>query len=89
MIGKEGNEPCEFHEPIVIAIYHAGFIYVTDAGNHRIQKLSQEGRFTKTWGSKGTGDGELDRPMHMNFDQNGKLYVAEFLNDRIQVFDRN
>ena len=29
--------------------------------------------------------GELDRPMHMDF-HDGKLYVAEYLNDRIQVF---
>jgi len=48
-----------------------------------------EGKFVKTWGRRGSGHGELDRPMHIYFGPDNHLYVAEYLNDRIQVFDRN
>ncbi|BCL60310.1 hypothetical protein DGMP_10030 [Desulfomarina profundi] len=37
------------------------------------------------FGGQGNGPGELDRPMHLDIHA-GKLYVAEYLNDRIQVF---
>ena len=57
VIGKEGCQPGEFREPIGIAIDSEGFIYVTDAGNNRIQKFSKDGKFIKTWGSKGSNSG--------------------------------
>ena len=88
VIGKEGNAAGELRQPIGIAIDQEGFIYVSDAGNHRIQKFSSEGKFIKEWGSRGAGKRELNRPMHISFGPDGNLYVAEYLNDRIQVFDQ-
>ena len=38
------------------------------------------------WGKGGDELGQLDRPMHATFGPDGYLYVAEYLNDRIQVF---
>jgi len=86
-VGKAGEKSGEFKQPIGISIDGQGFIYVSDAGNQRIQKFTPEGVFLMAWGSHGTGAGNLDRPMHLSFGSDGYLYVAEYLNDRIQVFD--
>ena len=38
-------------------------------------------------GTSGTGDGELNRPTGITVDQAGVIYVADWRNDRLQVFD--
>jgi DNA-binding beta-propeller fold protein YncE len=85
--GSEGNAPGQFSGPIGIAIDKAGFIYVSDAENDRIQKFTSEGIFVAQWGSEGSEPGQLSRPMHITFSPDGRLYVAEYMNDRVQIFD--
>ena len=89
ILGKTGTGAGEFIKPIGIAIDDDGFIYVSDAGNHRIQKFTSTGNVIRSWGDKGKEKGQLDRPMHISFGPDNYLYVAEFLNDRVQVFDKN
>ena len=36
-----------------------GNIYVTDAGNERVQVFTTEGQFLRKWGSFGSGDGQF------------------------------
>ncbi len=50
-------------------------------------KYSKEGRFLKTWGSKGTGPGEFNTPHAIVVDAKGLVYVGDRENKRIQVFD--
>ncbi len=38
VLGREGTEPGEFREPWDIA-WHAGYLYVADMGNHRVQRF--------------------------------------------------
>jgi DNA-binding beta-propeller fold protein YncE len=44
--------------------------------------------FLAAFGRAGALPGEVARPMHMDV-RDGKLYVAEYLNDRIQIFSLN
>ena len=39
-----------------------GLLYVPEAGNNRISVFNQAGEFQFTFGSYGSGDGELNRP---------------------------
>ncbi|MGH7564169.1 MAG: 6-bladed beta-propeller [Gemmatimonadota bacterium] len=82
--GGPGSGPGQFNHPIGIAI--AGDeVFVSDAGNDRIQVFDREGRFLRQFGQPGNGPGQLGRPMLMDAG-GGKLHVAEYLNDRVQVF---
>jgi len=82
--GEEGSGPGQFSNPIGIAI--AGDeVFVSDAGNNRIQVFSLQGKFLRMFGRQGSVPGELGRPMHMDIRED-KLYVAEYLNDRGQIF---
>jgi len=38
MWGRQGPGPGEFHYPFDVAVDSDGFVYVTDTGNHRVQR---------------------------------------------------
>ncbi len=79
-----------FNRPTDIAWDAAGNIFVSDAyTNARIVKLDKSGRFVKTWGSKGAGQGQFDMPNSIAVDAQGNVYVADLGNRRIQVFDND
>ena len=48
--------------PHSIAFDSSGYAYITDTNNHRVQKLSSDGKFIMKWGTKGSGDGEFVNP---------------------------
>ena len=43
----------QFNAPAGVAVASDGSVYVTDSGNHRIQKFTSEGVFVSKWGTEG------------------------------------
>jgi Uncharacterized conserved protein len=77
-----------FYGPRRIAIGPDESVYVVDQGRTRIVKFSPDGQVLTTWGSKGNGDGQFDDPTSVAVDlKTNKVYVADPINRRIQVFD--
>jgi sugar lactone lactonase YvrE len=77
-----------FNKPSDVAFDAAGNIFVSDAfGNARIAKFDKDGRFVKSWGTRGSGQGQFDSPLSVAVDAKGSVYVADRGNKRIQVFD--
>jgi hypothetical protein len=52
-------------------------------------KFSKEGKFIKAWGKKGSGPGEFDTPHAITIDSQGRLFVGDRSNNRIQIFDQD
>jgi hypothetical protein len=70
------------------ALSPTGEIYVTDGySNARVHKFSAEGEPLLSWGSPGIGEGEFNLPHNIACDADGRVYVADRENHRIQVFD--
>ena len=77
-----------FQRPTDVAWDAEGNIYVADGfGNSRIAKFNKVGTFIKSWGSRGTGNGQFNTPHGIAVDAQGNVYVADSANKRIQVFD--
>jgi sugar lactone lactonase YvrE len=52
-------------------------------------KFSPDGKFIKAWGKKGSAPGEFDTPHTMAMDSQGRLFVGDRNNNRIQIFDQD
>jgi hypothetical protein len=77
-----------FQRPTDVAWDAAGDIYIADGyGNARVAKFDKNGKFIKSWGFKGTGQGQFDSVRGIALDAQGNVYAADAGNKRIQVFD--
>ena len=55
----------------------------------RILKYTADGTFIKEWGQIGTMHGEFRTPHALAFDSQGRLFVADRGNHRIEIFDQD
>jgi len=90
--GKPGNDTAEdgFNRPTNVAFARSGNIYVSDGYvNSRVVEFNPSGEFVRKWGAKGTGDAQFNLVHDVTTDGKGRVYVADRLNERIQVFSEN
>ena len=84
--GGIGSADEQFSHPSALAI-KGDVLYVTDEGHNRVQKLSISGRcFISRFGTAGQGYGQFSNPHGIAIDPEGKVFVADSNNSRIQVF---
>jgi DNA-binding beta-propeller fold protein YncE len=58
-------------------------------GNARVAKFDKDGKFVKSWGSRGEEQGQFNMVHGLAIDAQDNVYVADTGNQRIQVFDRD
>jgi DNA-binding beta-propeller fold protein YncE len=86
MFGTHGDGSGHFSQPKGVAVDSRGHIYVAGATIDRVQVFSPDGSFLLAFGSKGNGPGEFVMPTGVTIVED-RIYVADSLNSRIQVFD--
>jgi DNA-binding beta-propeller fold protein YncE len=91
-LGPDGTFIAEWapglYGPRKIAIGPDDSIYVVDSGHNRIVKFSPNGQVLASWGSDGSGDGQFSGVSSVAVDPTtDRVYVADPLNRRMQVFD--
>ena len=88
--GVPGNDTTHFARPTDIAFLPDGTFFVTDGYvNTRVVKFDKPGHVLMTWGTPGKGPGQFNLPHAIAIDRQRRVYVADRLNSRIQVFDEN
>jgi hypothetical protein len=85
-----GQQSDLFQSPTDVAWDAAGNIFVADGlGNARVAKFNKDGVFVKSWGSRGSDNGQFKQAHAIAVDAGGNVYVADHGNKRIQVFDND
>jgi peptidylamidoglycolate lyase len=85
--GQAGADELHFDQPTDVAIAADGTLFIADGyGNSRVVVLDAGGRFVRAWGSFGSAPGQLDTPHSIALDAQGRVYVADRGNARIQRF---
>jgi peptidylamidoglycolate lyase len=88
--GVAGNDATHFNRPTEVAVAADGSFFVSDGYlNTRVMKFSPTGAFLFQWGQKGSGPGQFDLPHGIALDHNGRVYVSDRSNARVQIFDTN
>ena len=101
--GSHGSGKGQFKGPWDVVMDSLGNVFVADLNNHRIQKflianpcpggiLTQVVPgvcFIKEWGSPGSAQGQFNNPYGVGVDSKGNVFVADMVNNRIQMFQLN
>jgi len=75
-------------QPSGIAVDKDGTIFITDSFRHNV--LAFSGKDYNLWfefGGLGTGTGWFINPSDIAIDETGRIYVVDWGNGRIQVFE--
>ena len=98
--GETGNPPTHFTDPNDVLVAPDGSIFVAESHGaqfvdqpgpnsiSRISKYAPDGTFIKSWGEWGYEDGQMRSPHALSMDSQGRLFVADRGNRRIQIFDQ-
>ncbi|XP_070549869.1 tripartite motif-containing protein 2-like [Ptychodera flava] len=63
-----------------------GNVYVTDGGGHCVRVYTQHGKYLRSFGSYGKGQGQFNFPWGVVISSTGIVFVADNGNNHIQVF---
>ncbi len=88
-IGSVGSKEGELFYPTNLALGPEGHIYVSETGNFRVQKFTQDGKFVKSFGKVGTGLGQFARPKGVAVDHDGNIHVVDAAFENVQVLNRD
>jgi sugar lactone lactonase YvrE len=89
-----GRDTAYFWQPNDVLVAPNGDVFVAEGhssaatANARVLKFDRTGKLIKQWGKKGTGPGEFDQPHALAMDSQGRLFVGDRGNNRIQIFDQ-
>ena len=85
-IGSKGNGNGQFGCPWDLLLV-GDRLYVSDHDLYCVQYFSATtGQYIGQFGSKGNGNGQFSRPLGMSSDGKGNILVADYNNNRVQVF---
>ena len=87
-----------FNRPMGASFGREGRIYVADTGNNRVVVFDRNARYLFQFGGLGVAKpasggkrswkpGRFNYPTDVTTDEDGNVYVADFRNDQIQMFD--
>jgi streptogramin lyase len=87
--GVAGLGPDVFNQPTDVLVLPGGDFLVTEGhgeGNDRVVRFSPEGEFLDAWGGPGSGPGQFSTPHAIASDSQGRIFIGDRANNRIQIF---
>ena len=98
--GVAGNPPDALTEPCSVVVAPNGDIFITEGHSGqavnappdtvaRVSRFTKAGKFIKSFGKWGSGPAEFRTPHDIAMDSQGRLFVADRGNMRIQILDQD
>ena len=89
VINRTGGALNGFDRPLDMIRADDGSILISEFAGDRVSVFDKNGRFVRSFGSKGIGLGGLVGPQFLAQDTDGNILVTDFGNARVDVFDRD
>ena len=92
--GGVGDGPDSFNGPSDVLVAPNGDVFVAvghlgRGEDNRVVKFSRDGQFLAQFGRTGTGNDEFHDPHALAMDSQGRLFVGDRYNNRVQIFDQD
>jgi sugar lactone lactonase YvrE len=92
--GQPGLSDEEFNQPTGLAVLSNGDIVISEGHGSKLNKsriniYTQDGKFLRSFGTHGTGAGQLTEPHAVAVDSQDRIYVADRMGSRVNVYDRD
>ncbi len=84
-MGTKGTEPGQFDQIMDLDII-GDIVYASDVNRHKVVAYRTDGTFVGELGGVGNAPGQFREPSGLSHDAQGRLYVADSSNYRVQVF---
>jgi DNA-binding beta-propeller fold protein YncE len=78
-----------FDRPLDIIRLSDGNILISESAGDRLALMNPKGKFIKYISSKGRGPGQCIGPQYLAQDSTGNIYVTDYGNSRVVVFDKD
>jgi len=79
-----------FNMPTNLVTGPQGDLFITDGyGNAQVHRFTASGELLASWGEPGDGPGQFNVPHGIAVDADGRLYICDRENSRIQIFTPN
>ncbi len=96
-LGEPGGAraPDYFFQPNDIYVAPNGNIFAVEGHSNaegapaRVLKFNSDGEYITSWGEYGNGPGQLMQPHSLAMDSQGRLFVADRSNNRIQIYSQD
>jgi sugar lactone lactonase YvrE len=76
-----------FNRPTRLSVAPSGDLYVSDGyGNARVHRFSAQRELIQSWGEPGDGPGQFNLPHSVWVHTDGRVFVCDRENDRVQIF---
>jgi DNA-binding beta-propeller fold protein YncE len=98
--GVAGDPPDALNEPTSIVMAQNGDLFITEGHSGqapnaapdtvaRISRFTKDGKFIRSIGRFGSGPVEFRTPHDITMDREGRLFVADRGNNRVQILDQD
>jgi sugar lactone lactonase YvrE len=90
--GTAGDPPSQLSAPSDVLVAPNGDIYIVEAhdlSRSRLTKWAADGTYLEAWGEEGYGPKQFRDPHALAMDSQGRLFVGDRSNNRIQLFDQD
>ena len=69
-----------------VSIDSNNLLHVAERENNRVSIFTGQGKFIRSFGTKGAKPGEFNHPHGIAVDRSGLIYVSDTNNNRVQIF---